>query len=615
MRNNVPHCCPLNNFFRTRLVEIAISSEIDLNTTMHQSTFTSIFLLIFCCLLSSCESRTGEVEFSYVNPLQKILPEQNLFMPCPAEVHTARGECATFQFVVRSPQAIRSLKIHVDDFMDSATHKKVRLDSLKSYFVGYVHEGRKQVYPGNDFLVSASDFYPDPLLDDPQRDVQPNVNQAVWVSCPVPRNIRPGTYSSRVTITGRTQDGTFKRSLPIKLKIYPACIDRQNLMVANWFQTSFRYVDGPNPVAAFSPRWWELMGEMADLMRDHGQNVVKISPLLLTRYSFDARGCVNGVDFTNFDRVAELFIRKGVLKRLAGGDIAKRMDGWDSPFGYVIPHITAKDTSFVCVSRNDPKARNFYRFFFKALDKHLSEKGWQEIYMQHIADEPNDTTAQSYLEIASFVKAQMPHCKIIDACLTDRLDNRLDIWVPQLNRIKEALPFYRQQQQQGKEVWFYTCVWPQADFANRFIRQPLLKTRLLHWINYRFGITGYLHWGFNYWQGEDPMTETASIQPSGTVLPAGDAWIIYPYKNHLIPSIRLAAMRDGINDYELLRQLGQKDSVTARQIAESMVFNFQMYDTDIAHFRKTRIKLLEALSEQAGETNAPATSNLPAQTD
>ena len=74
-------------------------------------------------------------------------------------------------------------------------------------------------------------------------------------------------------------------------------------------------------------------------------------------------------------------------------------------------------------------------------------------------------------------------------------------------------------------MWFYLC--SVEEYANRFIEQPLIKTRLLHWINFTYGITGYLHWGYNQWIGQpgDPY-HPASRWP--TYLPARDPWIVYP---------------------------------------------------------------------------------------
>ena len=115
---------------------------------------------------------------------------------------------------------------------------------------------------------------------------------------------------------------------------------------------------------------------------------------------------------------------------------------------------------------------------------------------------------------------------------------------------------YRERQRQGEELWFYTCVFPQGEYANRFIEQPLIKTRLLHWINFRYGITGYLHWGYNHsWQAD-----------VNSQLAPGDAHLVWPGEYGPRSSLRWEAQRLGIEDHELFclledayRRAGRED--------------------------------------------------------
>jgi len=119
----------------------------------------------------------------------------------------------------------------------------------------------------------------------------------------------------------------------------------------------------------------------------------------------------------------------------------------------------------------------------------------------------------------------------------------------------------------------------------------------LHWINFRYGVTGYLHWGYNYWGKHDPYRELAIPWDGGLqYLPAGDAWIVYPGKEGPLDSIRFEAMRDGINDYELLSRFAEKDRDAAATLAARHVLDFDKYQTDVAAFRATRRELLEKLT-------------------
>jgi hypothetical protein len=78
---------------------------------------------------------------------------------------------------------------------------------------------------------------------------------------------------------------------------------------------------------------------------------------------------------------------------------------------------------------------------------------------------------------------------------------------------------------------------------------PLIESRLMHWLNYRYGLKGYLHWGFNSWT-DDPINAPGRHR--------GDGWHVYPKKDGLLNSLRWEQMRNGIQDYECLWLLENK---------------------------------------------------------
>jgi hypothetical protein len=188
--------------------------------------------------------------------------------------------------------------------------------------------------------------------------------------------------------------------------------------------------------------------------------------------------------------------------------------------------------------------------------------------------------------------------RTIDATQTRDLVGAVDTWVPILDHFHRDYAFFRERQKAGDEVWLYTCCGPKGNYANRFIGLPLLKTRLLHWINFRYGAAGYLHWGFNYWAPSSPFGETSFNWPGG------DQWIAYPKDGKLLSSIRLEAMRDGIGDNELLAMLAERNRDTADKLAAETILDFDRYDTDVAHFRARRLRLIEALETSTENTKS-----------
>jgi hypothetical protein len=179
------------------------------------------------------------------------------------------------------------------------------------------------------------------------------------------------------------------------------------------------------------------------------------------------------------------------------------------------------------------------------------------------------------------------------------LQDNNDLWVPVLGRFDDQMDLIESRLKSGREVWFYTCLFPNERYLNRLIDYPLLKVRLLHWLNFRYGLGGYLHWGWNYWSPE-PMNDTQPVINANTeLLPPGDAFIVYPdkEKKSVYSSIRFEAMLEGIEDYELLQALKQKDPSEADRLAKAAIRGFTDYVRDPAAFRTIQRQLLEALSK------------------
>ena len=81
------------------------------------------------------------------------------------------------------------------------------------------------------------------------------------------------------------------------------------------------------------------------------------------------------------------------------------------------------------------------------------------------------------------------------------------------------------------------------------------------------------------------------------MLPAGDAFVTYPWreKNSIHSSIRFEAMREGIEDYELLHALAATNPDKARQLAAKAVADPTGYIRDVGAFRTLHGELLDAI--------------------
>ncbi len=549
--------------------------------------------------LMNVHAQSSTIEVWVEDPLVKVFQDAKPNGEQQAHADVARGEHASLQIVVRSLKAIKALRCEIGSLQIQG-NEQVLLKGATVRFVGYVPVNEPMQYPPKDQLRRPPAYFPDPLLEQETIDVAANSSQPVWITVSIPVTTQPGEYSGLVQISGIVDGREESVSAGVSIRVFNVEVGPSRLWVANWFYPTG--VDTGISYTGFSlPLDIAQLRAYARNMAEHRQNVVRIPILFLTKFGVGAQGELK-FDFSEFDKVVSLFIEEGVIGRIEGAHIAKRSGGWKSKF---VVHVRKINNGAVESAIADPTSQDadkFYGQFLPALVSHLKEKGWLNIYMQHQTDEPVPENARSYKAIGALLHKYAPELPRIDCLHTKEVVGAVDVWVPQLNYVHRDYDFYRERQRAGEEVWFYTAFWPQGEYAGRFIELPLLKTRILHWINYRYGITGYSHWGYNCWKFNgttDPFTQTTP--PHGVShLPAGDAWIVYPGPGKPFDSMRHEAMRDGIADHELLSMLDERDySTEAQSLAARHVIDFSKYDCDIKKFRETRLELLNLLQETA----------------
>lgn len=571
-----------------------------------------IVLLTFLVLAGGvAKGKNDKVYLYQVDPLKKVLKDQTYFRDEADTIRAARGEVASVQLVIKALADIRNMEA----FVENISSETSGLTGASCGWVGYVWVGRSYDPPSRDIIRSNSGFFPDPILTDTTISVQTGEAQPLWISVPIDKNAPAGLYKGRVKISGEIGKKKQSWQKDFYIRVYPVTLGESPLLISNWSAhfspVVLGYLNNNQDVPAYSDLYWELIGKHAEIMASHRQNVHRIYPVWHTQYT-----CKDGkysFDFSRFDKEVEIFDKAGALRRIEGGHLAWRSGAWDEPFFVEVPLPDNEENKklqpspnplnpengirFVKLPIEDERTQNFLNQFLPALKAHLEEKGWLDRYMQHIGDEPNAKNAPSYRAISDYVHKYLPGVKIMDAVLTSKeLAGTIDVWIPVLDVLHRDHGFYQQLQKEGKEVWFYTCVVPRGNYANRFIELPLIQTRYLHWINYKYNVTGYLHWGLNFWV-KDQLQADASRDRGK--LPAGDNCIIYPGYHKLYSSIRFETMRDGIDDYQLLRMLEQKNPAKAREYVNGVIQNFDKYDNSFRYFREIRKGILELLSQDS----------------
>ncbi len=141
------------------------------------------------------------------------------------------------------------------------------------------------------------------------------------------------------------------------------------------------------------------------------------------------------------------------------------------------------------------------------------------------------------------------------ACYNDEFLNMRE---PELT--KEKPSFHERMtkaQAEGSMVWQYVCWEPAKPYTNVFVNESGLDHRILFWQQHLVGAQGFLYWSTSWWNAlDDPWTSMVTV-PELSMHVFGDGSLLYNGNKVGIDgpcgSVRLEAVRDGLEDCEMLR--------------------------------------------------------------
>ncbi len=531
----------------------------------------------------------------FVDSLVKVFPDSPAVTSSfELALVTARNGHSSLQVALRS-ESHRLVRVRViAPRLGNAALK------VQSYRVGTVKVNAHPTdTPSDEVVRSAVGPYPDPLFPlEKEIALEASRTEALWVSVFAPQETRAGTYRGMVEVDAGKQ----KLRLSFQVEVFAATVPKeQQLWVTNWFWFEHELMAKHYPkLTTDSDRYWRVLENIGRTMAEYKQNVVFVPVRTLAKAQL-AGGAVQ-YDFSLVDRWIETFDKAGMAHMIEGGHLSGRLGGgYDSP--YVIPTDLVENGQMVRkdLPADDPRAEHNLREFLRQLRDHLKEKGWLSRYVQHVHDEPHGTEMPIYRRFVHIVSEELPGVPTLDA-ISLREDisaqEETTIWVPKLGTFDEQLDAIAAHKARGGQSWYYICLDPRGKYLNRFIDFPLIKVRLLPWVNYRYGLTGYLHWGGNFWT-DRPFENLQPDWGGGFVLPAGDNAIVYPDPEHdgVLVSMRLEVMREGIEDYELLMESARHARAGTDALARAVMPTFTDYLRNVTQFRKAERELLQLATE------------------
>jgi hypothetical protein len=478
--------------------------------------------------------------------------------------------------------------------------------------VAYVHVRR----PTTDSGARAG-LYPDPIL--PRRFGQaisvPGHSSSLYVLFHVPFGTPAGTYRGTLQLA----NGGEAVDLPVSLHVW--AFGWRRLSTHTAFLVNLRNVM-TSAQRAGVPWTRKNVGTIFTsfyrMMQQHG--LTPMMPNVLPRVSS------NG----SFDEGRYLEDVAPFLAA-AGLDLPDAQIPWSNWF----PHTPWRQvTGSSTLLRYLTQVSAFYK-----------RHGWQDKAYAFMVDEPNGTSeeraAERYARVLHKASAQAGFR--LRFLLTDDprptavtthpansfLFDDVDIWATRYFYFFGRVPALRKLQRGGKEIWWY----PYGNKAVRslpgfVIEKPLADQRVWGWLMHQWDVDGMLYWGVNRWGDavtgkglRDPYADPLSYRKRDGRVVNGEAMLVYPgyYPRYElrdayaapVSSLRLEALRDGMEDKEYLRLAaasGGGGAAFARDVSESVtwypypvtyghVLKFPKYVTAMSAFNAARTRLAERIEQ------------------
>ena len=394
-------------------------------------------------------------------------------------------------------------------------------------------------------------WHPDVLLKNAPFDVpEHRVAGSVWLTLHTLPDTPAGTYSGVVSVTARD---ALPVELTISAKVWNFAVPKERNLATEFNLRAYRlarfyFRDKAGTEGAYRRlftadmyrRFLEVLLQYRiapyPYLDGTGQSWSRIANLDEKRNGPQ----VAQLDFTEFDRTTQLMLDYGVKYVYAG----------------------CMRSTLNADTEREQKREEYWRSFLPRMYAHLKEKGWDDKAFIYGWDEPPPDALHLVRSQHALIKQLMPTVKHLIPYNhpehTPGPDDPgyADILVPQWGLYSQQLA--DQRARHGQTTWVYVV----PGFE---IHRPTTDYRNLFWNVWRRRSPGFLYFCTAFWYWNPPLE---SVNPDGSLTRdfladdkcrQGIYHLCYPAgrtpEDGLNASIRLEAIRDGIEDWEYLNML------------------------------------------------------------
>ncbi len=544
----------------------------------------------------------GRASLAVATSLEKVRPGRPFPSSTAISLAAAQGECESAQVVVTAQAPLAALAASAGPL---APPDGTQAEAQASPITPALYRVELLDLPRPSGLDGAPGAWPDPLI--PVRDgwfgearcafpvaLPAGARQAIWVEVCVPPAAPAGRWRGAVQVT---EQGRPLGQVPLEVTVWP-----------------FELPPGPPATFGLATRTGtDALGRKEDpaLARALAASLLRhrLSPYGL---SYDppigrctAAACA--LDWSAYDREMGPVLDGTLVPGARGAfaDVRVPRQVWEGPEGDLVAWLTA------------------WR-------RHFEERGWSDRLWLYTLDEPRAAQLPELARRARAARAAGVRV-FVTAAPQPSLAGLVDAWAPNLNGFEASAAGYFGAATAGPPWWYVSCLshacaeppaggapasWERSyrGWPGYEIDRPGAAARVMGWLGFRQGVAGELYYdAIEAWGRGDPWRDPRLFAGNG------DGTLLYPgLPAHLggehpfpVESVRLKLIRDGLEDWALLRLARERGlGDLAEQVAAGVAPSLRGFARESAPYLEGHRRLGEALARQAsapppGPTAAP----------
>jgi hypothetical protein len=564
-------------------------------------------------------------------------------------LHSARGEYISLQLVVTShtDKTLKNIRISMPEFAGKDGQFSIKPEfflewsvEVKAPSTGYPAASLgKGWYPDalipfsylqyDSALVKSRWTYPLWLPDFNNR-IDNQKSLIIWIDQYVPfseEEAKPGKYSTRLSVTINDQS----QEIPVELTVWDFAIPNENRFRASLQHEGF--------VSSMSEK-----NELAVYQLLKRNRIAMLDPTYEPYLKISDNGKIY-LDWKSFDeRLNKYFSGKAFTCEFGynyGPGYGKPIETFVLPFDVYGKHGTKgwPDVGKPDVERY-PENRLAYVDCIKKVRSHLetlidTTETDITVYLNGLDESYFPEAWSRMVYYGDLFHEYYPEAFFrIDGGYTEEamqiVKNSIRSWAS--HTIEYDFETIRKYQEMGIRVWLYGPMLYESKVnswvgSSTFIDLPLVNDRAISWSCWKYRTYSWLSWGagagwINGWYDPESWKDASKTRDESEAEFTykklnGNALLIYapgvvPNINGPCPSIRLKAMRDGVQEYEYMRLLADIDnnalradsfveSIIKQPFGPKSIGNLDVWNYDAQAWDETRISIGETIDKTIGK--------------